>query len=525
MPVDSVPSIARLGATFFLYYVLLASAADAAEVSFGSLQKVYSGSPNVAPVTTVPANLPYQLVYGDNSLPAGGGTSEIVFNNSPNTLALSYSSKAFEATKTSAVGNYYKLGASARMLQSVEVTFVDWARAINFPILAAQNPAGYVHPLTVAFYKVMSGSELVLLYSKTENTLIPWRPETLPNGNPYTSNGYAFRANFTFPSELILPEQFMVVVSFNTQNSGFAPIGVAGPYNSLNIALTSLTPSVGTDLVPDDALLVSNGVWYFPSTGWANSTAPMIRLHALTSRTLTPPVNAGSYSVTATLSDLVETGVATSTLNVQKATAGITFGNLSQVFTGNPAQSASVATTPAGLNVQLSYSGSATTPTAIGLYPISAVINDNNYTGSAADVLNIQDTFKAWAAQQVSAGLLAQDRADEAGDPNLSGIPNLLKFAFCLPVNATTGSINPKLPAFSLNQQGFPTMVYRKNRAAVGIQFSWERSSNLASSLDWTPVTPIEEKILQQDSDVQILEATLPKTLDSSSFYRLKVSH
>ncbi len=525
MPVDLIPSIARRGATFFLGCILLASAAGAAEVSFGSLQKVYSGSPNVATVTTVPANLPYQLVYGDNSLPVGGGTSEIVFNNSPNTLALSYSSKAFEATKTWAVGNYYKLGVSARMLQSVEITFVNWARAINFPILAAQNPAGYVHPLTVTFYKVMSNGELVYLYSKTEDTLIPWRPETLPNGSPYTLNGTAFRGNFYFPSGLILPEQFMVVVSFNTQSCGSAPLRVDGPYNYLNVALTSLTPSVGTDLVPDDALLVINGVWYFPSTGWANSTAPMMRLHALTSRTLTPPVNAGSYSVTATLSDLVETGAATSTMNVQKATAGITLGNLSQVFTGNPAQSASVATTPAGLNVQLSYSGSSTTPTAIGLYPISAVINDNNYAGSAADVLNIQDTFKAWAAQQVSAGLLAPDKADEASDPNLSGIPNLLKFAFYLPVNATTVSIDSQLPKFSINPQGYPTMVYRKNRAAAGIHFSLERSGSLASSLNWAPVTPIEDKILQQDSNVQILEATLPKTLDSSSFYRLKVSH
>ena len=76
-------------------------------------------------------------------------------------------------------------------------------------------------------------------------------------------------------------------------------------------------------------------------------------------------------------------------LTTAPAVATVTLGNLAHTFDGTP-RSASATTTPSGLNVQITYDGSTTPPSAAGTYAVLAtIINEVNYTGSASGTLSI----------------------------------------------------------------------------------------------------------------------------------------
>ena len=75
---------------------------------------------------------------------------------------------------------------------------------------------------------------------------------------------------------------------------------------------------------------------------------------------------------------------------VNKGTGSIIFSNMTQDYTGSGI-SATVSTVPAGLNVNLTYNGSAELPVDLGSHTVDAVIEDPNYSGSASDVLIISD--------------------------------------------------------------------------------------------------------------------------------------
>ncbi|HWA08481.1 MAG TPA: MBG domain-containing protein [Opitutaceae bacterium] len=103
----------------------------------------------------------------------------------------------------------------------------------------------------------------------------------------------------------------------------------------------------------------------------------------------TPPVNAGSYAVVATLTNPNYTAVpATGTLTIAKAAATLALGDLHQAYDGTP-KSVTVTTDPAGLSGTLTYNGSSTPPTAPGSYTVVATSTDPNYTGTVTDTLVI----------------------------------------------------------------------------------------------------------------------------------------
>ena len=103
---------------------------------------------------------------------------------------------------------------------------------------------------------------------------------------------------------------------------------------------------------------------------------------------------AGSATITASQSGDGNYNAAPSvsqTFTINKATAGITLGNLSQTYDGS-AKAASETTNPAGKTVILSYTQNGITvpsPTNAGSYDISAIIDDANYQGSTTGSLVI----------------------------------------------------------------------------------------------------------------------------------------
>ena len=102
----------------------------------------------------------------------------------------------------------------------------------------------------------------------------------------------------------------------------------------------------------------------------------------------TPPTNAGSFAVVATVNDVNYAGSAADTLVITKAPATVTLGNLSQTYDGSP-KLATATTAPVGLAASLTYDGSATAPINAGNYAVVGTIVDANYVGSANGTLVI----------------------------------------------------------------------------------------------------------------------------------------
>ena len=171
-------------------------------------------------------------------------------------------SLGYQATSTFEFGDRISFGAGGRGLDAVTVRMSTWALQSTYagnPLYT--NAAGYDHDLTFNIYGAGLGATPgALLATKTIDTLIPWRPAADPtcaggtawraaDGSCY--NGMAFDVVFDFSSlGVVLPDDIVFGLAFNTQSYGTTPEGAAGPYNSLNFGL-SAAATVGTDVNND----------------------------------------------------------------------------------------------------------------------------------------------------------------------------------------------------------------------------------------------------------------------------------
>ncbi len=102
----------------------------------------------------------------------------------------------------------------------------------------------------------------------------------------------------------------------------------------------------------------------------------------------TPPTNAGSYTVLAAATGPNYTGTSTGTLVIAPAAADVTVADSTQGYDGSP-KTAEIATTPAGLPVNVTYNGGSAAPVSAGTYAVVATIADPNYIGSGTGTLTI----------------------------------------------------------------------------------------------------------------------------------------
>ena len=146
----------------------------------------------------------------------------------------------------------------------------------------------------------------------------------------------------------------------------------------------------------------------------------------------TAPTGAGSYTVAATVNNANYSGTASGTLVIGKAAATVALGSLAQTYSGS-AEAATATTTPAGLTVNLTYTGtngttyatSATAPTGAGSYTVAATVNNANYSGAATGTLVISK-----AAATVKLGNLAQTYSGSPESATASTTPSGLAVSF-----------------------------------------------------------------------------------------------
>ena len=181
---------------------------------------------------------------------AGAVTPSAVYDATPSPLPPNVASLGYEATSTSEFGDKVHLAGTNRVLDEITVTMSDWALKSDYPTVGTAT--SWQHPITVNVYT----TGLTLLASKTETVTIPWRPAADPTcagGTAWRAsdgicyNGIAFNATFDMPN-VTVPNDVIVGIAYNTQHYGSTPLGVPGPYNSLNVGIpTGQTASVGSD--------------------------------------------------------------------------------------------------------------------------------------------------------------------------------------------------------------------------------------------------------------------------------------
>ena len=185
-----------------------------------------------------------------------------------------------------------------------------------------------------------------------------------------------------------------LTVDFTYDGSASAPTNVGsyaviGTINSANYSGSA----TGTLVISKGAATVTLGSLAQAYTGSAISatatTAPSVLTVDFTyDGSTSAPTNVGSYAVVGTINSENYSGSSTGTLVISKIPASVVIGGLLYAFDGT-VKSASAVTTPAGLAVNFSYTGS---PLIVGSYPVVATIVDPIYSGSSSGTLVITST-------------------------------------------------------------------------------------------------------------------------------------
>lgn len=152
-----------------------------------------------------------------------------------------------------------------------------------------------------------------------------------------------------------------------------------------------------------------------------------LALNAATGAITGTPTAAGVFNLTITATDTVgATGSRAFSITINQANATVTLGHLTQPYTGSP-RPVSVATSPDGLAVNVTYNGEAAAPTLPGSYAVVATIADPNYTGFASGTLVITITALVRHAPTINSGfdgslqMLTGENVILAGDAWISG--------------------------------------------------------------------------------------------------------
>lgn len=102
----------------------------------------------------------------------------------------------------------------------------------------------------------------------------------------------------------------------------------------------------------------------------------------------TPPTNAGTYTVVATINDNFYQGSVTGTFTIEQLSTTITLSNLTQTYDGNP-KPVTISIPLTNINYTVTYNGSTTPPTDVGTYNVVVTINDPNYQGTKTATLTV----------------------------------------------------------------------------------------------------------------------------------------
>ncbi len=189
--------------------------------------------------------------------------ADIVYSTLPPPTLPSEVSQPYQAQQTAEFGGEIQFAGTDRSLTTVTVALDNWAYESTYEPVGTS--AGFDETLTLNLYNLGVGDNVgSLIATETITDLVPWRPEPDPahcapgsnndymgsDGNCYA--GALSTATFDFTG-VGVPDEIIFGLAYNTSTYGYHPIGTPGPYDSLNFALSSVPPLVGSQPLPDTA--------------------------------------------------------------------------------------------------------------------------------------------------------------------------------------------------------------------------------------------------------------------------------
>lgn len=212
------------------------------------------------------SRIAFIVVAGSLTLGAAAHAQQAAYNAVPTPLPPNVPSLGFEATSTDEFGDHVALSGPYRKLWSVDVLMSSWAceGGAWYNGCVTTSGATFTHDVTLNIYAVdhtlPTPAVGALIASKTQTFVMPFRPSTSAACAPGTGweaspgqcyNGLAFTITFDLLSlDITLPDEVIYGVAYNTSHHGATPIGVGGPYDSLNVGLNTAGPIPG-DVEPD----------------------------------------------------------------------------------------------------------------------------------------------------------------------------------------------------------------------------------------------------------------------------------
>jgi hypothetical protein len=210
---------------------------------------------------------------------AAGTKASSVYNSTvPNGPAANVPSIGPEAYAFNQLGNGVTFAGAARNLTSVTVGLSSWACYSGAWYSGdCSTPSGATFPQAITF-NLYNATGTTVLASSTQTFSIPYRPSASPkcgDGRWYSPglktcfNGFYNEVTFNF-SGVTLPNQIVYGITYNTRDFGPSPTGVAGPSDSLNIALVNEPSDVtaGTDTAPGTLWEEHSGSPFASTTEW-----------------------------------------------------------------------------------------------------------------------------------------------------------------------------------------------------------------------------------------------------------------
>lgn len=346
------------------------------------------------------APLSYQWRKGGNPITgnASATTNTLTLNSITSAAAGSYdcvvTNVAGNATSDAAVLTVNKASATVT-LSSLEFTYDGSAHAAT----TATTPTGLnvvitydggsTAPTNAGSYSVVATIDNPDYSGSASDTLVihPAAASVALTDLAYVYNGASHAATATTtPAGLSLAVTYNGFSTLPVNAGSYAVIATITDPNYVGSASDTLTISKAGALV----ILGSLHAVYDGSAhaATASTTPTGLTVSFTYDGSGTAPTNAGSYAVVGTVVDSNYVGSATGTLVIDKATAGVALTNLHQTYDGS-AKPVTVATTPAGLTVTVTYDGGSTVPTDVGSYAVVATVVDANYVGSASGTLVI----------------------------------------------------------------------------------------------------------------------------------------
>ena len=355
-------------------------------VSLGSLSATYDGTPHAATASSVsPAGLTVNVTYNGNpTAPTAAGSYAVVgtiadSNVTGSTTGTLVIAKANATVTLGGLSAIYDGTAKAAIATSIP-SALSVAFTYNGSSTAPSAVGSYSVAATVTDPNYTGAATGTLVIGQGIATVTLGSLAPTYDGTPKQGTAVTSPAGKT--------------VTFTYNGSPTAPTG-AGSYTVVGtVSDSSYTGSATGMLVIAQAnATVTLGSL---SPTYDGSSKAVTAVTNPTGRTVaflyngspSAPTVAGSYGVSATITDPNYTGSAAGSLVIAKATASVSLTSPTVTYDGT-AKSASATSTTGGLTIAVTYNGASAQPTAAGIYSVAATVNDTNYAGTGTGTLTI----------------------------------------------------------------------------------------------------------------------------------------